>query len=274
MTVGEAVAVVEQRLMVAGVPEPRLDAQMLVAHALGAARSWVIAHTSDPIEDTRRIESLCERRERREPLAYILGWREFYGRRFKVTPDVLIPRQETETLVEVALSMPFVERVLDVGTGSGCIAVTLALEKPEWQVEASDISPGALAVAHENAFAHGIRLRTHECDLFEGLVADPFDLIVSNPPYVALGAILDPELTDHEPHSALFAGQDGLDAYRRLAEGSAAFLRPGGALLVELGDGMSREVARVFEEAGWHVERIEKDLIGIERVMVLRPLEV
>jgi release factor glutamine methyltransferase len=283
MTVADAVASVESRLVAAGVDTPRLNAHMLVAHALGVERSWVLAHSADPFGAGEALEKLCERREAREPLAYILGWREFYGRRFRVTPDVLIPRQETETLVETALEEKHIQGVLDIGTGSGCIAITLACERPEWNVTAVDISEPALAIARENAQrllpSESPNLGTNpdqpeliQSDLFAALSDRQFDLIVSNPPYVAATDLLPPEVHAHEPHTALYADNQGLAIYIQLAEEAQSHLRPGGALIVEIGDGQSEAVQSIFEEHGWHIERVVNDLDGTPRVMVARPL--
>jgi release factor glutamine methyltransferase len=291
MTVAEAVALVELRLQRAGVNTPRLDAQMLVAHTLGVERYWVLAHSSDPFSASEKLEGFCERREAREPLAYILGYREFFGRRFIVTPDVLIPRQETETLVETALEEEHIHDVLDIGTGSGCIAITLACERPEWNVTAVDISVAALAIARENTerllSSEPPNSRTPQptrtnpnrpelvhSDLFANLTDRQYDLIVSNPPYVATADALPPEVHAHEPHSALYAGEDGLAIYRRLAEEAPAHLRPGGSLIVEIGDGQSEPVQRIFEDHGWHIERVVSDLDSTPRVVVAKPLTV
>jgi release factor glutamine methyltransferase len=289
VTVAEAVAAVEERLRRAGVEAARLEAQVLAAHALQVERPWVLAHAHDPFERWDELDTLAKRRESREPLAYITGWREFYGRRFAVTRDVLIPRQETETLVEAALAEEHVKDVLDVGTGSGCIAITLASERPDWTVTAVDVSEAALAIARHNVESLPSpeppdprtpeRTRTNpnepellRSNLFSALDGRTFDLIVSNPPYVAEADPLPPEVRDYEPHEALYAGPDGLEVYRRLAEEAHAFLRPSGALIVEVGDGQSEAVQRVFEEHGWHVERVVKDLSGTDRVLVARPL--
>ncbi len=276
---------VEARLASAGVDTPRLDAQMLVASSLGVGRVFVLAHTTDEFKG-KGLESLCERRVAREPLAYILGWREFFERRFVVTPGVLIPRQETETLIEAALEEKHVKDVLDIGTGSGCIALTLALERQDWNVTATDVSEKALGIAKKNAESLTVSVqptvppsrrpavRLVLSDLFDSLKGEQYDLIVSNPPYVADADPLPPEVRDYEPHTALYAGRDGLEVYRRLAERAQAFLRPSGALMVEVGDGQSEAVQKMFEEFGWHVERVVKDLSGTERVLVLRPLIV
>ena len=282
MTVAEAVAACEARLLGAGVDTPRLDAQMLVAHALGVERTWVLAHGSDELAASQQMEALCARRASREPLAYILGWREFFGRRFIVTPDVLIPRHETETLIDAALAEKHVREVLDIGTGSGCIALTLALERPEWSVTACDISQSALEVARENAarLLHvepllgqaRTKVRLLRSDLFAALEGLQFDLIVSNPPYVASDDPLPPEVKDHEPATALYADEGGLAVYRRLAEEAHRHLRAGGTLIVEVGDRQSGPVGMVFADAGWHVERTVNDLNGTPRAWVGKPL--
>lgn len=273
MTVGDAVSWVEGRLAAAGVDTPRLDAQVLVAHALGVERPWVLAHSGDEFVG-EGLDGLCERREAREPLAYILGWREFYGRRFVVTPDVLIPRQETEHLVEVAGGQPNVGTFLDLGTGSGCIAVTVKLTRPEIAVTASDASAAALEVARVNATNLGAEVEFVESDLFAGLQGRTFDVIASNPPYIGTGEALMPEVQEFEPHLALFAGKDAVAFYRRLAEESQDQLTLGGCLVVEIGDGMLRGVSVLFEEHGWHVDQVSGDLAGNPRVLVLKPLDV
>ena len=273
MTVGDAVSWVEVRLAAAGVDMPRLDAQMLVAHALGVERPWVLAHSADEFAGNG-LEGLCERREAREPLAYILGWREFYGRRFVVTPDVLIPRQETEHVVEVAGGQPNVVTLLDLGTGSGCIAITIKLVRPEIAVTASDVSAAALDVARLNATNLGAEVEFVESDRFAGLQGRTFDVIVSNPPYIGTGEALMPEVQDYEPHLALFAGKDAFAFYRRLAEESQDHLTLGGSLVVEIGDGMLHGVSVLFEEHGWHVDQVSGDLTGKPRVLVLKPLDV
>lgn len=277
MTIAQAVGSAEERLADAGVDTPRLDAQMLVAHVLDVDRPYVLAHASDEFRG-EGLDAMCSRRAAREPLAYILGWREFYGRRFVVTPDVLIPRQETETLIEAALATKHVKDVLDIGTGSGCIALTLALERPEWNVVGVDLSKSALEIARKNRTLLTQTMPNSadlvRSDLFSSLEGRIFDLIVTNPPYVASGDALPPEVKAHEPHMALYAGEDGLAVYRRLAEESHAFLRPSGTLIVEIGDGQSEAVRRLFEERGWHVERVVDDLSGTPRVVVLKPLIV
>ncbi|MCX7800614.1 MAG: peptide chain release factor N(5)-glutamine methyltransferase [Fimbriimonadales bacterium] len=254
-----------RRLELAGVPEPSTDAQMLAALALGRDRVYVLSHPEQPVP--AEAEELLRRREAREPLAYILGWREFYGRRFAVERSVLIPRQETERLIDVCLGLPLPAEadVLDLGTGSGCIAVTLALERPLWRVLATDLSMEALGVASANAARLGAKVGFRYGDLFEAMRGAAFDLIVSNPPYVREGEPLQPEIARYEPPQALYAGPDGDEAYRRIAAEAGEWLRPDGWLVVELGD--AQRAVEAFERHGWSV-RVENDLAGLPRVLV------
>jgi release factor glutamine methyltransferase len=260
----------EERLALAGVDSPRLDAQMLASHVLMVERPWVLAHPEAEINELA-TEALLQRREAREPLAYILGWREFYGRRFSVRPGVLIPRQETETLIEAALNLlpspgnsPL--SVLDVGAGSGCIAITMKLERPDLEVIAVDISPLALAVAKQNAEELTADVTFVETDTLAGLLPKAFDLIVSNPPYIAAGEELMPEVQHHEPSEALFSGPTGLEFYHRLATEAVPHLRHDGWLLVEVGHTQAKAVIRDFVEAHWWRHRTWEDLSGITRV--------
>lgn len=227
------------RLSKAGIETARLDAQVLAAFCLEKDRSWVIAYADDfPITESAGLEAALARREQREPLAYILGQREFYGLDFFVTPATLVPRQETETLVDAALPhcAPLAV-VLDVGTGSGCVAVTIKKYRPECTVWASDISPDALEIARRNAFFHEASIRWFESDLLAEIPDNSVDLIVSNPPYVETQAPLMPEIALFEPHLALFGGEDGMEFYHRLLREAPRVLKPGGRLLVEIGDG-------------------------------------
>jgi release factor glutamine methyltransferase len=269
MRIDEWVRVAEERLRRAGVSDPALDAQMLAACALGKDRTFVLTHPEEPVP--LQAEDLLRRREAREPLTYILGWREFYGRRFAVDRSVLIPRQETECLVDVCLGLPLpVEAdVLDLGTGSGCIAVTLALERPMWRVLASDVSMAALGVASANAARLGARVSFRYGDYFQPMGETAFDLIVSNPPYVRQGEALQPEIAVYEPPEALYAGPEGDEAYRRIASEVGDRLRPDGWLVLELGD--ADRARELFQERGFQV-RIENDLSGLPRVLVARRL--
>ncbi|HSQ80999.1 MAG TPA: peptide chain release factor N(5)-glutamine methyltransferase [Casimicrobiaceae bacterium] len=257
-----------------------VDGQVLLAHVLGRDRAWLIAHAGDPLsrEDADRFFALARRRREGEPVAYLTGWREFWGLRLAVDPSVLIPRPETETLAEVALARLPADRalrVLDLGTGSGAIALAIASERPLAQVVATDRSPAALAVARANAqrlcivnvaFAQG--------DWYEALPPEGsggFDLIASNPPYVAAG---DAHLREgdlrFEPIGALAAGDDGLDALRSIVAGAPVRLAPGGWLAVEHGYDQSGAVQRLFADAGFQGIVPARDLAGIPRVVAGR----
>ncbi len=266
-------ATADARLAAAGVDSARLEAQLLAAHVLGEDRTWVLADGEADFPEVLG-EPLLQRGEAREPLAYILGWREFYGRPFGVDPAVLIPRQETETLVEAALAYGEGERLsaLDVGAGSGAIAVTLALERPAWEVTAVDVSAEALAVAGANARFHSARVRLVLSDGFGALLGESFDLIVTNPPYVAHHEPLPPDVEGHEPHVALYGGETGLEFYERLAREAADHLNDGGLLLMEVGHTQAEPVRVLFEKGGWRHEKTVRDLSGIERVVVVRPV--
>lgn len=258
-----------------GIENPRLDAELLVAHSLGIDRVRLYMELDRPLDEGERagIRELALRRRKREPVAYLIGSREFYGRRFRVTPDVLIPRPDTETLIEAALERwPEGEaRVLDLGTGSGAIAITLAAERPPARVDATDISAAALAVARDNAERLGVmdRIRFLEGDLFAPVRDERYDLIVSNPPYVAETerAALMPDVRDFEPSAALFAGPSGLAIHERIAAGVRDRLVPGGAVLVEVGAGQASKVAALFEANGLTNVTIHRDLGKIERVV-------
>jgi release factor glutamine methyltransferase len=261
----------QSRLGDAGIESARLEAQMLAGHVLLEDRTWLFAHPDADFPDLAG-ESILYRRLAREPLAYILGWREFYGRRFTVKPEVLIPRQETETLIEAALEMDADGvRVLDLGTGSGCIGLTLALERPKWSVVCSDVSPTALEVARDNAELLKCRVEFVQADGCQDFPNGSFDLIVSNPPYVSRTEELATEIKDHEPELALYATGEGLDFYRRLSREARLPLRVDGTLVLELGAGQAASVRHIFEERDWKFVKIWKDLLGIDRVIAFRP---
>ncbi len=265
MTLAEWLERARSRL--AHVESPTLEAQLLAAHVLGVDRSFVLSH---PTHDFPSLagEPLLQRRERNEPLAYILGRREFYGRSFRVGPGVLIPRQETETLLEAALELLVQPaRVLDLGTGSGALAVSIALERPEAEVTASDISATALAIAEDNAAALGAEVRFVLSDGFASLLGEAFDLIVTNPPYIGLHEPLPAEVGEFEPQEALFAGPTGFEFYQRLADKTMNHLADGGTLLMEVGYRQASEVAWLFKEKGWAIGEVLKDLSGVERVI-------
>lgn len=263
-----------------GLDTPRLDADLLVARALGLTRIKLFLDLDRPLVDGElaAIRALVERRRKHEPVAYILGEREFYGHNFEVTNAVLIPRPDTETLVERALKLLSSELpqgdVLDLCTGSGAIACTLALGTDR-KVWATDVSAAALAVAARNAERLKVSERVHfaEGDLFGAIVpARGFACVTINPPYIANHEFesLAKDVRDHEPHLALFAGEDGLEFYRRIAAEVRPYLLPRGALLVEVGMGQADAVSALFRNAGLVGVLVHRDLGGIERVVEAR----
>jgi release factor glutamine methyltransferase len=277
----ERLADARETLIRAGIPaeEAALDAEVLARHVLDCDRATLLTRARDPLPSAfdRLYHALIARRVAREPVAYIVGHREFWGLEFDVTPAVLIPRPETELVVEEALaSLPrrdIVRHIIDVGTGSGCLAVTLAVEFPPANVTATDTSHEALAVAYRNADRHNVigRITFVQADVLKDLT-EPADLIVSNPPYVPAGdaATLQAEVARYEPASALYGGPDGLDVIRRLVGSARQHLAAGGWLIIEFGFGQEAGVREVAREAGWNVARIRSDLQGIPRVAVLR----
>ena len=256
-----------------GKAEARLEAQVLLGQALGQSRAWLIAHGGEALDaaQTAAFADLFERRWSGEPIAYILGEREFYSLNFKVTPAVLIPRPETELLVELALERIPVNgscQVLDLGTGSGAVAVTLALRRPQAEVVAVDQSAAALDVARENARRLGAgKLRLVQSDWYGALGGEKFDLIVSNPPYIAAA---DPHLARgdlrFEPAAALASGADGLDDIRAIVRGAAAHLKPGGWLLFEHGYDQAAACRELLAQSGFRQVGSSADLAGIARI--------
>lgn len=268
MTLSEWLRQATAALAEAGIESPALESQVLAAHVLQVDRTQVLVHGEWLVP--AELDALLERRLGREPLAYLTGVREFFGLRFIVGPGVLIPRQETETLVEAALELDLMApaKVLDIGTGSGCVAISIAFERPDWQVSAVDVSAAAAGYATRNAEALGTHLEVIEGDVFSGVLASRrFDLIVSNPPYVGTGDPLPPEIQLHEPPQALYAGDDGLDFYQRLAREGLAWLEPGGWMLLEVGDSQADAVQHLFAQAGWRIHPARSDLSGIARVV-------
>jgi release factor glutamine methyltransferase len=285
----------EAELRNQGIATPRLDAEALLAHTLATDRAHLFMRLSSLLTHAEQeaFQRNLERRARREPLAYITGEREFWSRNFRVAPDVLIPRPETEVLVETTLRLvaqstvgdpqsPIPNpqspiRVVDVGTGSGCIAISLAKELPATELWAIDVSETALAIALANARRHDVekRIRFLQSDLFSAISENEqsFDLIVSNPPYVVHSdlAVLQPEVRDWEPREALDGGKDGLGFYRRLVKESLAYLRPGGWLVMELGAGQGPAVTRLIQAQSNFQESFRvQDYAGLERVIAAR----
>lgn len=274
------------RLAAAGNDSPRLDAEVLLAHCLTMSREQLLVSSELPIVPAaaRRFETLLARRLQREPVAYITGKQEFWSRDFAVTPEVLIPRPDTERLVEVSLlcaaqfRASTLLRVADLGTGSGAVAVSLACELPTAQFYATDISPAALTIARGNAETHHVaeHIQFIAGDMFDALVPQPqipFDLIVSNPPYVRRGEIvtLAPEVSRWEPGVALDGGVDGLEFYRRIAAVAPEYLAERGALVMEIGADMARAVEAICADTGRYREiELFQDYTGRDRVIVAR----
>ena len=256
-----------------GVENARLEAEWLLCAVTGLDRVGLYLNFEKPLNESEldAYRSLVTRRARREPLQHLLGTQEFYGLEFEVSPDVLIPRHDTEILVAEALTrVPAARSVLDIGTGSGCIAITLAGLLPDARVTASDISAAALEVARRNAKRNGVTIEFLHGSLLEPVIGRRFDLIISNPPYIPTADIagLEPEVRDGDPHAALDGGADGLDFYRTLIPGAAVHLYPAGWLLLEVGIGQARGVAQLFREAGGYGDScITPDPGGIERVV-------
>jgi release factor glutamine methyltransferase len=255
-------------LSAAGVDTPRLDAEVLLAHALGVDRARLVLDRDRPVEGpaVRAFQDAVRRRAvAREPVAYITGVKGFRRLELHVDRRVLIPRPETETLVEAALDVPRGARVVDVGTGSGAVALGLKDERPDLEVSGTDRSADALAVARANAARLGLDVAFVEGDLLAGLDADA---VVSNPPYVEDSATLQPEIARHEPPVALYAGPEGLTVIRRLVAQVAA--SPARFVALEVGFGQAGEVGDVLRDAGFAEVSARRDLAGIERVVVGR----
>lgn len=256
-----------------GVENARLEAEWLLCAALGLDRVGLYVNFDKPLSagELGACRALVARRARREPLQYILGSQEFYGLEFEVVPEVLIPRYDTETLVREALGRaPKGAKILDIGVGSGCIAVALAKNLPHADVSGVDLSPEALELAERNAKRHGVAVSLSRGSLFEPFTDREFDVIVSNPPYIRTSDIttLQPEVRDFEPHASLDGGVDGLDYYRRIIPGAPVHLKHGGWLLLEMGIGQAADLLALFEATG-HFQELytAKDPGGIDRVV-------
>ncbi|WP_018754675.1 peptide chain release factor N(5)-glutamine methyltransferase [Paenibacillus terrigena] len=280
-TIREALLEASSFLAQHQVMEPSHNAELLLCHLLGLGRAEFFMRMTElfPVEHTAAWQMVLARKAAGEPAQYIIGEQEFYGLPFEVTPDVLIPRPETELLVEAIVKegrrlWPDGEpTVCDIGTGSGAIAVTLAVQCPMWQVNASDISGAALAVAQHNAARHGAaaRIAWHSGDLLAPLAGMRLDILVSNPPYIPAETIagLQPEVRDFEPRTALDGGTDGLDPYRRMLAQLPLLAAVPRVVGFELGQGQAREVAAWMEAAGhWDTVYIVSDYAGIERHVI------
>jgi release factor glutamine methyltransferase len=266
------------RLRAADIDDARRNAEWIVEDVLRIDRAALLTRSEEPVtaDEKKQVEALVERRARREPIQYVLGHADFFGLRLRVSPDVLIPRPETEELVEAALTrLEAVDRpwVLDVGTGSGAIALAIRHARPDAEVFACDVSPKALAVASVNAGRLGLDVTLVEADAlapeFASGVPACFDLLVSNPPYIpdAERSSLQPEVRDHEPHGALFAGHDALVFYRAFAGHAGRVVKPGGGLLVECHADYAGDVRDLFVEAGFTDVSLRRDLAGRDRLV-------
>jgi release factor glutamine methyltransferase len=278
-SIEEATRLISQTFKLAGIESPEVDARLLLGHALRLDRAQLVAQ-DDRLLDAREIDTasaLAARRLRREPVSRILGTKEFWSLPIAVTPDVLVPRPETETIVEAVLDAVGRDgtkmeklRILDIGTGSGALLLALLKELIAAEGTATDISAAAIDVARENAKRNKLAARCNfvVCDIAAG-VQGKFDLVVSNPPYIARAdiAALAPEVRSYDPPAALDGGNDGLDAYRAIAAETPRLLAPGGRVFVELGAGQEGAVSALFTKAGLRVTAARKDLAGIPRAL-------
>jgi release factor glutamine methyltransferase len=282
MTLSAVLALARRQLAEGAIDDPGLEARMIVEHFSLTERRDAITSPDGVVPAGRvaLIEAAVSRRLAGEPVHRIFGWRDFYGLRLKLSPDTLEPRPDTEALVDAVL--PLLRetvgrqrrcRVLDVGTGTGAIALAIAAELPAAVVTATDISVGALATAAENAAHNGLseRVTFVRSDWFSA-IHGKFHAIVSNPPYIPSSAIggLQAEVRLHDPHRALDGGADGLEAYRTIAQGAAERLEDGGVVAVEIGDGQRRDVNRIFAEAGYELASAHRDLAGTDRALIFR----
>ena len=279
VSVAEATRLLGQTFRLAGIEEPEIDARALFCHALQLERAQLISHSERILDahEAATISAFAARRLKREPVSRIIGHREFWNVMLQLSPDVLDPRPDTETVVEAALDYIVrgglrMERlrILDIGTGTGALLLALLSELPNALGTGTDISAAALEVARGNAERNGLAARCTfvACDIAAALPG-PFDLIVSNPPYVAHGdiATLAPEVRDYDPVVALDGGSDGLDGYRAIAADAGRLLAPGGRLIVELGAGQEGAVRALFTKAGLTVGKARDDLGGIARAL-------
>lgn len=281
LNIAQAITEAARILQESGVPEARREAGSLLCYTLARQRAYLIAHADEMLttDAITRFRDSVERRAAGEPLQYITGRQEFYGLDFEVTPDVLIPRPETELLVETALALLKEESaplICDVGTGSGCIAIAIAHERTDARAVALDISPRALSVAARNAARHNVRDRINPIvsDCFAALDSSTarFQMILSNPPYVAEDALagLQREVREHEPRVALTPGRDGLRIIKRLLEDAPRFLLPAGYLLMEIGFDQHEALRQLIDPRIWTLLEIHQDLQGIPRTVALK----
>ena len=282
MTVLEVIQKSSEFLAKKGVESPRLQTELLLTHVLKMPRMKLYLNFERALSEPEltAVRELVKRRGQREPLQYIVGSASFCGLELTVNRHVLVPRPETELLAEhgwqfLSTLSPQPSTALDYGTGSGCITIALAVKCPPAQVFALDASADALEVAKQNAARHSVadRIRFFHGDGFAALPPDAsFDMIISNPPYIPSAEIdtLQPEVRDHEPHQALNGGPDGLDAFRRLAVEAGAFLKSGGRIMAEFGDGQEKQVCEIFKGQNWIVAEVKQDYTPRPRILIAR----
>lgn len=275
-TIGSLVKWATDDFRTRGIESPRLDAELIVAHALGIDRTRVIIESQRPLEmaELTLLRELVKRRRNHEPIAYLRGVREFYGLPFRVDRRVLVPRPDTEALVEVALErsrhVSLSMRLLDLCTGSGCVAITMGRQRPTARIVATDLSPDALMVARDNAYHLGAyNVAFLVSDLFANVPPRRYDVITANPPYIATAEIseLAPDVREFEPRLALDGGADGLDFVRRIVTEAPSFLDSEGVLAIEIGAGEAAATRELFEARGFTDVRVERDYGKIERVV-------
>ncbi len=280
MTIGEAITRHEASLRGAGIQSARVDMEWMLVHMLDLSRSQLQLDTDRILtsREQRQLQKLVEQRGQRIPLQHLLGEVDFHGLCLEVDGRVLVPRPETELLAEAAVKILDKyggTRVLDIGTGSGCLAISIAVACSEAQIDALDISADALALARENAIRHQVadRILCLNEDLRKRLPAGPYNMIVSNPPYIPTGDLegLEPEVRHHDPRLALDGGSDGLDFYRTLAMDSSRSLHSCGRLLLEVGDNQADRVSELFTNYRWRIDKILEDLSGIPRIVIATP---
>lgn len=270
-TAGDALQAARARLASTS-QYPRRDAELILAHVLGCDQTALLTHPERPLstKEAEQFEALLKRRLASEPVQYLTGTQEFFGLLFEVSPDVLIPRPETEHLVEAVLERferDANPRIADVGTGSGAIAVAIAHALPRSRVTAVDLYPSALQIARRNAERHGVidRVTLLQSDLLAAASSQEFDAVVSNPPYIADGEVLEPQVANYEPSSALYAGPTGLEIYQRLIPQARGVLKPRGWLIMEIGYGQEAALGALL--GGWREVSFVPDLQGIPRVV-------
>ena len=271
-TVGALLQAGAARLAAAGIEEPRREARILLGHAAGLTAAQMLTDPACPA-DPDPFAALLARRAAREPMALVLGFQEFWSLRFAVSSETLIPRADSEAIVEAALALPAPGRVLDLGTGTGCLLLAVLSERPDAWGVGVDLVPGATVLARANAAALGFGGRAAMvAGCWAESLAGRFDLVLSNPPYIRRGDIgaLQPEVAVHEPATALDGGPDGLDAYRRITAGLPGLLAPGGHAILEIGEGQGEAVSSLARLAGLSLVGFRRDLSGTERACIIR----